>query len=149
MAKTTTAAKPTETIDNETGEVVSLPVASQEFGAGLKYEVVKQVTVPILSWPEGASYTFLIESGIVIGKVISEKRGGDPDKKPAKLMRVRSAGGQLRQIVVGAVLEGELTENYPDGKYVGKWFHATKFAPNRARKQRYATYEITEIKDPR
>lgn len=137
-------------IDAETGEVREVAVIPQDFGGELaNYKVIKQVTVPVLTWPEGHSLTFEAVAPIYTGKVIEEKRGGDADKKPAELMHIRSPAGQLRQIVVGAVLKGELTENYPNDSYVGKWFFATKYEPNRARKQRYATYAVVEIADPR
>jgi hypothetical protein len=149
MAKAATVVK--ETIDNETGEIVKLaPNKLDEFSGGKGHVIVKRVSVPVLQWPEGMTLTFSPLTKIEVGKVIEGKKDDD-DKpaKPAHIMQVMGVGGSVRLLVVGTVIEGNLKENYPNDSYVGKWFAATKFEPNRARKQRYATYEISEIEDPR
>jgi hypothetical protein len=153
MAKTTQAAPAAETIDNDTGEVVKLPVTGNEFGKLPTVKLKRRVSVPILSWPEGATLVFSPLTVITQGKVIDEKKRGNDDdgspQKPADIMQVMGVNGSVRLLVVGTVIKGVLNDEYPDGSYVGLWFQATKFEPNRARKQRYATYEISEIEDPR
>lgn len=156
MAKDKTNGKPGagEVIDNSTGEVVNqLPATIDGFSGGqlAGHKLVKRVSVAVLPWTEGASITFSPQTKIVVGKVIDEKAKGDDGeaKKPASIMQIMSAAGAVRLLVVGKMIEGELKENYPGDSYVGKWFFATKFAPNKARGKRYATYEISEIEDPR
>ncbi len=112
-------------------------------------KVARQVTVPVLQWPNDTAIIFSPLDAIKDGKELKNTRGGKANFGPARLMTIRGQKKDvLRVLIVGTVLEGELTENYPNDSYVGKWFTANKIAPNEAKEQRYATYQIMEIEKP-
>jgi hypothetical protein len=138
---------------------------------GLVFKPKKIVSVPVLSWPDGATLVFRIDTPIHEGREISEA-GRGPIQRKAHLMIVSvimiEPGGKTysikkRTLVVGEVLMSELEQqprgknetpmpeeqkNYPHKSYVGKWFHVIKFAPNKDKDKAYATYGITEIENP-
>jgi len=133
-------------VDPETGEVTTLPVLAEEFNATtVSVKVKKQVTMPVLSWPEGATIVFKAVDAIRQGKEVKGSRGGAVKMEPADVMTVEAPNGAMRQLIVGAVLKAELQEGYTNDSYVGKWFQATKHAPNAAKGKRYATYSIQEV----
>lgn len=124
------------------------PIPSEFAGSTTQLAVKRQVTVPVLQWASGA-IIFSPLDPIKEGKELKNTRGGKANFGVARLMTIRGQKKDvLRTLIVGTVLEGELTENYPDNSYVGKWFTANKIAPNEAKGQRYATYQIMEIEKP-
>lgn len=141
-----------ENVDGD-GVVTMLPATiSPAFDASdiAKSVIVKkQVTVPTLPWPDDSTIVFTPIDAIRQGKELKGTRGGKANFGPAKVMTIKAPDGTLRQLIVGAVLEGELTENYPENGYVNRWFMAKKIAPNAEKQQRYATYQIAEIEPPR
>ena len=109
-------------------------------------EPVRQVTLPVLKFEAGQRIVFKAISEIHPGKEMSEGRAGKTKMEPADLLKVQSAGGAQRVLIVSAVLKSELMENYPDHGYVGRWFACQKFAP--AGEKKYATFHIIELADP-
>lgn len=116
-----------------------------------KPEIIKQVTVPLLKWEIGKPIYALVKEPIYQAHPVPGQT-----MQPPHLAQVMGAQGQLRLIIVGAVLKSEFERNYPDGSYVGKWFAMKKIAPTQSvaddgtvTAKRYATYQIIEIRDPR
>ena len=79
------------------------------------------------------------------GKII--KKDGETTKKPAVICNVRPLDGDYTgvdmQLVVGTVLASILSEEYPDGEYVGKAFEITRHAKEDGKAyKKYSAYEL-------
>lgn len=113
--------------------------------ANRKYERVRHVTLPTLKQEVGQPLFVRADSEIFEGQ---EREGKDGEKvKPARVIAVTNLEtGEQGQMVLGTVLEGNLSEKYPNKSYVGKCFEIVKGPkPERAR---YHLYELYEIADP-
>lgn len=121
-------------------------------GPGFVPVIVKKITLPLLKFADGRTLYFRAESKIFTGKDIKQTAGKDSEGKPkkmepAQLMNVVDlATGEDSQIIVGAVLKGNLEEHYPKNTYVGRCFQATQ---HKIEGKRYKNYTICEIEDPK
>lgn len=138
----------TETVDPKTGEITTTeptaapPVEIPSFDLS-GYDVEKLVTVPVLQLPIDVVRGVRITEPLFEGKEI--KSTGRVSKKPATLANVVNLqNGETAQIVVPAVLEANLREQYPDDSYVGKSF-AVQNNGKREGKE-YNDIRIMEIK---
>jgi len=122
--------------------------------AHTKYTVTKLVTLPLWKWQDGVEKAFRIETPIVLGKAVKDRGPAGADKgtkgavemEPAHVCNVIDLEtGELKQIITGTVLMGNLQENYPDGAYVGKCFISTQ---SKIEGKRYKAYSLAEIADP-
>jgi len=106
-------------------------------------KVVRQVTLPLIKKADGVPLYVKFDSAIFTGKEI--KGTGEKAKmEPARLANVTNLEtGELGQIICNKVLEGTLTEEYPDNGYVNKGFAITQHG--KASGKRYHTYTIAEI----
>lgn len=109
------------------------------------FERTRHVTLPVLKQEVGQPRYVRVDTQVVEGK---ERQGTDGSKeKPARVMSVTCLEtGEQGQMVLGTVLEGNLTEKYPDHSYVGKCFEFLK--KDKPKGKRYHDYELYEIKDP-
>jgi hypothetical protein len=108
----------------------------------LEYRVVdRQVIVfPVeeKTKSETGSFSDAQQQKTISGKVVDDKK-----EAPTMANIIELQTGQEMQIILGTVLVGNLTEEYPEGAYVGKSFELVKSAPEGTRK--YSLYQITEI----
>lgn len=119
--------------------------------------VIRHVSIPVLSLkfdalnPRPLTFTARIVQAIEQGKAMSEEQKkklpeSERTREPAWLCMIQSVTGEVRTLVVGETLRGDLTAIYPNDTYVGSWFRITKFPP--ASGKRYATYKVEEIASP-
>lgn len=108
------------------------------------FKVKRQVTVPVLQFAPGQTIVFAVKSAIKQSNVSDGKMG------PAQVCEVVAPNGSLRLLVVGKVLQGALTNGYPNDGYVGKWFAVTKLAERKRSAQglEYSDYGVAEIEPP-
>lgn len=153
------ATRETEHVDEETGEVIrQLPALifddRTEIGAPVK--IIKKVTIPTLTFPDGATLICRFETVIREGRELVQGRRGPPKMKPADVAVIYHPKAGARQLVTGTVLKNELEAAYPNGGFVGKWFLISKFAPKAEKVEEfrksgmtaYSTYSIDEIENP-
>ena len=112
-----------------------------------KIRILKTITVPLWKWADNEEKVFRIEEPIRIGKAMkaTADKDGKPGKEmePAHVVRVtRLDVGMECEIIVGAVLMGNLEENYPNQSYVGKCFISQQ---TKAEGKRYRNYSLAEV----
>lgn len=119
-----------------------------------KYTITALVTLPLWKWLDGVEKAFRVESAIVLGKAVKDRGPAGADKgakgavemEPAHVMNVIDLDtGELKQVITGTVLMGNLQENYPDDSYVGKCFISTQ---SKIEGKRYKAYSLAEIAQP-
>ena len=115
-------------------------------------KIIKRVTMPTLKlMPNEPVYVKILDA---IFKARPQKlKEGEKEKdqkKPPMLFNVTNLEtGEAMQLVAGAVVQSEITENYPKDSYVGKCFMIVKGKKKDLSGGRgYFTYEIAEIEDP-
>lgn len=157
----------TTTIDDQGDEVDQpgtaigqvIPSGDESFGYGSDTPAVikRHVAIPVLSLrfdpvnPRPLTFRAKIISAIEQGKALSEEMkkklpASEQTKEPAYLCMIESITGEVRTLVVGETLRGDLVAVYPNDGYVGAWFQITKFPP--AAGKRYSTYKVIEIEAP-
>lgn len=120
--------------------VVQPTNSALDFGG--KFKIVRQVTLPTFKLQVGIPFAFRADGVIVQGKKL--KTDTDSKREPASLLAVTNLDtGEVGQIVLGAVLKGNLEEQYPDQAYVGKSFAILKGEKREGK--RYNEYQIMEI----
>jgi hypothetical protein len=125
-----------------TKEKESAPVASS---AGRKFKVTRNVTLAVLSCKIEEPVYVKITTEMRIGREM--KAGvGEAKKAPATLCTVVDLeSGEVRELIVAAVVKSVFEENYPDGAYVGKSFCLVKHAKKEGKN--YFNFSVDEI-DP-
>lgn len=118
---------------------------------GGKYTRTKAVTLPVFKLIDETPVYVKITAAMFEGK--EQKPQVDKDGKPKAAMEpatllpvVNVETGEVGQIIAGAVLEGILTDSYPNDGYVGKAFEIVKHAKKDGK--RYNTYSVFEIEAP-
>lgn len=107
------------------------------------FTIVKQVTFPLLKHAAGETHYVKIRSAIIVGKIL-EKSNIATAARIIRVENLRCPGIQY-EYIVSAVLESELTAQYPDNTYVNKCFEIYKVQPDDGRGKRYATFSVIEI----
>jgi hypothetical protein len=110
----------------------------------VKFRRLKQVTFPTLKVNGETPYYFKFTSPIQDGR--AQTKAGEDGKpmKPARVALVVDMDtGQSGQIIVPAVLERIMQDNYPGDSYVGKGFEIVKHLP--ANGKRYSTFDVNEV----
>jgi hypothetical protein len=112
-------------------------------GEGFKFKIKRRVVVPILKLLAGTPVFVRIESAIESRKKVEKDDKGVEKESTIDICRVTNMEtGEMGEFVVGNVLRDDLTEAYPDAKYVGLSFRILKKdVPGK----RYKTYELDEI----
>jgi hypothetical protein len=101
----------------------------------------RRVTLDTLKVPEGSRIAVKILCEIKDGKDIPGSK-----MKRARIMEIALlSSGEVKNMVVAAIVESELTQAYPNNSYVGKCFRITKHGTPAGK--RYHTYSIEEIED--
>ncbi len=110
-----------------------------------QFEVVKNITLPLFKITEQPGY-YRFDDAIHIGKEIAANRAAQ--KEPPHLARVTNMEtGEQGEIILGAVLLKELTENYPNDAYVSKVFLIQKVGVKEGTGgKRYNTYKLAEVR---
>ena len=118
------------------------PVSLSQAG----FKVVKQITLPTLTIKKQGDFLVLhFEELMRVSKVQTKSADGTA-QKPATVVNVTDVlTGEMGQYIVPTVVEKNLTENYPDGGYVGKTFHI-EHRGKRKDGQRYNDFSIAEVK---
>lgn len=125
------------------------PPAPQALPSG--FRVKRQVILPSLSLKENEPRTLKIMDAMRVSTVKAEtgkpRKGADGEtlpQKPATVCPVTDVTtGEQFTLIVPAVMEGNLKENYPGDSYVGLTFFVMK-KPKRPGK-RYFDFEISEV----
>ena len=108
-----------------------------------EFTVKRRVNVPLLKAVIGEPIYVKILTPIYQGKDMPAQ----PGKKkmdPARLAKcVDLNTGELVEIIINAVLQSILVEEYPDNEYVGMFFQITKFA--KATGKGYNPYVVNEL----
>jgi len=104
----------------------------------LQFEVVKNVTLPLLKPQLDVPVYIKVLDPIYLGKKVEQ------DKEPATIANiVNLETGEHCQILVPAVLAGIFEDEYPDNAYVNKCFKLTKHP--KASGKRYHLFTVLEI----
>ena len=107
-----------------------------------QFRVIRHVTLPLLKCVIDTPVYVNITSPIFTGK--ETKQAGDKKMEPAKLINcINLETGEDCQLIVGAVLESILTEEYAENSYVGRSFSITKGA--KATGKQYNPYSVAEV----
>ena|ERR1700760_297049 len=115
----------------------------------IQFKRKKLLTRPILKFVENQSVYVKFEEAIYIGRELKSDVAADGTKKkePAHLANVIDLRtGELGQIIVAAVVESVLNEEFPNNGYVGRCFAITK--KGKAPGKQYFGYNIEEVEDP-
>ena len=110
---------------------------------GGKYERKVALVLPVLKLLEESAVYVKIDGEMHVG---SEQRSqtGKETMDPATVMPVTNIEtGELGMIIVNTVLQGILSEKYPDASYVGKAFEIIKHAKRDGK--RYHNFSVFEI----
>ena len=108
--------------------------------AGRKFKMKRLVTMPLLRHEVGQTRYIKIGSEFYTGKQVDKTKGA------ATLANVINLeDGKEYNYIVSAVLQKNVEEQYPDGKYVGKDFAVLKMAPPEGK--RYSLFHIAEIEE--
>lgn len=154
MARAARATQPVE-VDEETGEILPPRARSENEGRSVvtfgktepaAFKPTKYVSVPMLEVPPGQDfYARFVDKMRVLpplkndkGEVIASKYKGDHCAST-----IEAPDGQVRLFTWNTVFRSEMDRAYPDGAYVGKWFHITRLPIKRGKD--YATFAIAEV----
>ena len=108
--------------------------------------IKRRVTLPLWKWQENTTKFLRFDGEIHKGKEIKGTKDG-VKMEPADLANVTDlASKQMCQMICGTLLNGNLTEAYPEHGYVGKCFAITQ---RKVTGKRYKEYEISEIEEPK
>ena len=107
--------------------------------------MVKQVTLPALAMKtEGAMYYLKLMDEFRISKVEGKVSADGTKEKPATICTaIDVASGVNYTLLVPAVVQKNLDQEYPGGAYVGKIF-AIANRGKRSATQRYYDFDIAE-----
>lgn len=113
---------------------------------GVKFKAT-QVTRNLIKQVENHAVHVQLTAAIYQGKTLKGaklKADGTPEMEPARLVEcVDLTSGSLSLLIVNAVLEGALNEQYPDQSYIGKYF--TIIMRPGPEGKRYKTFELFEL----
>lgn len=107
------------------------------------YKKVKAVTRPTLKKVDGEAVVITIDGKIFTGSDVKASKG-EAKMEPARIVNVidHLDNNKEKQMIVNAVLESILSENYEKDTYVGKAFEIIQYQPEG---KRYKNYEVTEV----
>lgn len=114
--------------------------------AEFKFKKIRAVNRPLLKFKTDEPLYVKAEKPMYKGKEIAADKAkeGDKKKEPAMLLDVIDlTTGEEAQIILSAVVQSVLKEEYPSDKYVGKCFSMTK--KGRAPGKSYDQYTVVEI----
>lgn len=151
------APEKTDMVDDKTGEVVGTAVVTKtpaqatlvgtvfELG-GAKFKIAEQVSRTVLKQTEDKPIYVKFLKAIEVGAEMKNVKGGAPKMEPARVADVLNLETKMNNtLIVNAVLEGILMENYPDNGYVGKSFAILMRPPVDGK--RYKTFEVFRLED--
>lgn len=120
----------------------------------LNYAEVKQVTRPLLKIADAPDATIYVridgpirqsEKLMVEGRA-PKPQGGKDEMPPPEICPVTDlTDGKPKQVIVNAVMKGELERTYKDESYVGKCFKFRKTGEKQSGQKRISLFEIVEI----
>lgn len=107
-----------------------------------KYEVVSDVTLPVLKQEDNVPMFIKLDSPVYKGEAMNDKDG--KALEPADLSKATNLEtGEIGVVVMNTVLKSAIEKAYPDNTFVGKCFRLERApVPNK----RYKAYKIQEIK---
>lgn len=152
MSKNSTAANKAKSAAarsnvEQTAVVVATPAPAPmvQAGAPAGLRMVKQITLPALAMKtEGAMYYLKLMDEFRISKVEGKVSADGTKEKPATICTaVDVASGVNYTLLVPAVVQKNLDQEYPGGAYVGKIF-AIANRGKRSPTQRYYDFDIAE-----
>lgn len=121
------------------------PIVLVQSGAPAGLRMVKQITLPALAMKtEGAMYYLKLMDEFRISKVEGKVSADGTKEKPATICTaIDVASGVNYTLLVPAVVQKNLDQEYPGGGYVGKIF-AIANRGKRSATQRYYDFDIAE-----
>jgi len=106
-------------------------------------KILKNITLPLIKPSIDVPVYIKITSEIFVGKAI-KKAGDGKDMEAAKLVScINLETGEESQIIVPSVLNGILTDDYPDAAYIGKGFKLVKHAKGSGKA--YHAFSVAEL----
>jgi hypothetical protein len=106
-------------------------------------KVLKNITLPLIKLTEDIPEYVKITGEMFVGKEL-KGTGEKATMEPATLCHVTNLQtGEEAQLIVNAVVKGNLEEHYPGAAYVGKGFAITKHAKRTGK--RYNDFSLQEI----
>jgi len=138
---------PDEDIDDETGEITQRALAVTDFGkgAGSGFEVVKYVSIPMLTdreVPPGVPIVALFAEAAKVMPPLEGYKQKFPGDFTASV--IKALNGEARLFPWSTVFKSEMARDYPDETYVGKWFQITRLPMKRGKT--YWTFAIAEVR---
>lgn len=117
--------------------------AAPKKAAWVPPKVIKRVTLPQMSMKKSGVYYVKFDTKIEHKAKIEKDEKGNPVEKQISVAQVTNLeNGEMGQLVVGTILEGNLVEAYPNDSYVGKGFRVEKSDVDG---KRYKGYLIDEV----
>jgi hypothetical protein len=111
---------------------------------GGKYKRTSALVLPVLRLLEESSTYVKIDGAMHVGSEQRAPKKGEQQMEPATVMPVTDLEtGELGMVIVNTVLQGILSEKYPDDSYVGKSFEIIKHAKRDGK--RYHNFSVFEI----
>lgn len=109
--------------------------------------IAKVLTLPLLKIKNGAGPVYIkFTAPTFIGKKIKEDDPKKVKEPPVMANVINLPTGELVQIMLGAVLQGILADDYPNDTYVGKGFMIECCEQKRASSGgNYNTYKVAEL----
>lgn len=105
-----------------------------------QFKKLRAVTLPVLKMKKNEERFFLILAAMFEGKKIDDQKG------PATLTRaVDLESGEYGVLICPTVMSKELSENYPNGGYVGKAFSVVL---SNVPEKRYNIVTLSEVALP-
>lgn len=121
-----------------------VPASAANLPAGFKTK--KLVTLPTLSLKQvGVTYSVQILDAMRVSQLKAKQKVGGKEMEPATVCTVvKLDTGEQANMLIPAVVKGNLQEHYPNDSYVGCMFQITNNG-KRSETQRYNDFSIIEI----
>lgn len=127
-----------------TGEALTL-------GTGMSLKVKRFVNLPVISLRKvGTEVVVRVLDAIHDGADLKDensRRG--PRRQPVRMMTCQAMDGTQGQLIVGFLIEEELTEKFPKDSYVGEWFYIKRTdTKTKNNGDEYGLYTIVNVEPP-
>lgn len=124
-------------------EAAATPVTA---AVGSLFKTVRNVTLPVLPVKIEEPVYITIKDAMRVGKAQKAGKDGAKQMEPATVCTVVDlTSGEVKTLIVSAVVKSIFTDEYPDDAYVGKSFRLVKHAKKEGKN--YFNFSVDEI-DP-
>lgn len=120
--------------------------ATAQAQAGRKFAVVRNVTLPVLQLKIETPVYVTIREAMRVGSKQKAGKDGKPQMEPATVTSVVDLEtGEVKTLIISAVVKSIFNDDYPNDAYVGKSFCLVKHAKKEGKN--YFNFSVDEI-DP-